>query len=76
MLYEVITGDPREDLGWMVTMDTLSNTSIMSHPADEARLAALEAALSRDRKLRALSAATGVDGAEIDLARIARNNFV
>ncbi len=39
--------------------------------ADEARLAALEAALSRDRKLRALSAATGVDGAEIDLARIA-----
>lgn len=28
-------GDPREDLGWMVTMDVLSNTSIMSHPRDE-----------------------------------------
>ncbi len=28
-------GDPREDLGWMVAMDTLSNTSVMSHPADE-----------------------------------------
>ncbi len=25
-------GDPREDLGWMVTMDMLSNTSIMEHP--------------------------------------------
>ncbi|WP_423981187.1 phosphotransferase family protein [Ilumatobacter sp.] len=28
-------GDPREDLGWMAMMDGLSNTSIMSHPADE-----------------------------------------
>ncbi|BAN00755.1 phosphotransferase family protein [Ilumatobacter coccineus] len=28
-------GDPREDLGWMAMMDTLSNTNIMSHPADE-----------------------------------------
>jgi aminoglycoside phosphotransferase (APT) family kinase protein len=28
-------GDPREDLGWMVTMDVLSNTSVMSHPRDE-----------------------------------------
>jgi aminoglycoside phosphotransferase (APT) family kinase protein len=28
-------GDPREDLGWMVTMDGLSNTSVMSHPRDE-----------------------------------------
>ena len=28
-------GDPREDLGWMVTMDLLSNTKIMEHPADE-----------------------------------------
>ncbi len=28
-------GDPREDLGWMTTMDILSNTSIMSHPRDE-----------------------------------------
>lgn len=28
-------GDPREDLGWMAMMDTLSNTSVMSHPADE-----------------------------------------
>lgn len=28
-------GDPREDLGWMVTMDGLSNTSVMSHPVDE-----------------------------------------
>ena len=28
-------GDPREDLGWMVTMDVLSNTSVMSHPIDE-----------------------------------------
>lgn len=28
-------GDPREDLGWMAMMDSLSNTSVMSHPADE-----------------------------------------
>ncbi len=28
-------GDPREDLGWMVTMDLLSNTSVMAHPIDE-----------------------------------------
>jgi aminoglycoside phosphotransferase (APT) family kinase protein len=28
-------GDPREDLGWMVTMDLLSNTSVMAHPRDE-----------------------------------------
>ncbi|MGB3735916.1 MAG: phosphotransferase family protein [Ilumatobacter sp.] len=28
-------GDPREDLGWMVMMDSLSNTSVMSHPVDE-----------------------------------------
>ncbi len=28
-------GDPREDLGWMTTMDLLSNTSVMSHPRDE-----------------------------------------
>jgi aminoglycoside phosphotransferase (APT) family kinase protein len=28
-------GDPREDLGWMMMMDELSNTQIMSHPADE-----------------------------------------
>jgi len=28
-------GDPREDLGWMAMMDDLSNTRIMSHPADE-----------------------------------------
>lgn len=28
-------GDPREDLGWMMTMDILSNTSVMSHPVDE-----------------------------------------
>jgi aminoglycoside phosphotransferase (APT) family kinase protein len=28
-------GDPREDLGWMVTMDVLSNTSVMAHPKDE-----------------------------------------
>jgi len=28
-------GDPREDLGWMTTMDILSNTSVMSHPRDE-----------------------------------------
>ena len=25
-------GDPREDLGWMVLMDIMSNTSVMSHP--------------------------------------------
>jgi aminoglycoside phosphotransferase (APT) family kinase protein len=28
-------GDPREDLGWMMMMDDLSNTKIMEHPADE-----------------------------------------
>lgn len=28
-------GDPREDLGWMVTMDALSNTSVMAHPVAE-----------------------------------------
>ena len=28
-------GDPREDLGWMRTMDMLSNTAIMSHPVAE-----------------------------------------
>jgi aminoglycoside phosphotransferase (APT) family kinase protein len=28
-------GDPREDLGWMVAMDTMSNTSVMAHPVDE-----------------------------------------
>lgn len=28
-------GDPREDLGWMVIMDKLSETSVMAHPADE-----------------------------------------
>ena len=28
-------GDPREDLGWMTTMDLLSNTSVMAHPRDE-----------------------------------------
>lgn len=28
-------GDPREDLGWMVLMDVLSNTKVMEHPADE-----------------------------------------
>jgi aminoglycoside phosphotransferase (APT) family kinase protein len=28
-------GDPREDLGWMVTMDALSNTNVMAHPVDE-----------------------------------------
>jgi aminoglycoside phosphotransferase (APT) family kinase protein len=28
-------GDPREDLGWMTTMDIISNTSVMSHPRDE-----------------------------------------
>ena len=28
-------GDPREDLGWMVAMDQMSDTSVMSHPRDE-----------------------------------------
>jgi aminoglycoside phosphotransferase (APT) family kinase protein len=28
-------GDPREDLGWMQTMDTLSNTSVMQYPKSE-----------------------------------------
>lgn len=28
-------GDPREDLGWMTTMDILSNTNVMEHPIDE-----------------------------------------
>jgi aminoglycoside phosphotransferase (APT) family kinase protein len=28
-------GDPREDLGWMVAMDNMSNTSVMAHPRDE-----------------------------------------
>lgn len=28
-------GDPREDLGWMTTMDIISNTDVMSHPRDE-----------------------------------------
>lgn len=28
-------GDPREDLGWMKTMDLLSNTSVLAHPKDE-----------------------------------------
>jgi len=28
-------GDPREDLGWMVLMDILSNTSVMSYPKKE-----------------------------------------
>lgn len=28
-------GDPREDLGWMVLMDVLSNSAVMTHPADE-----------------------------------------
>lgn len=28
-------GDPREDLGWMVLMDILSATSVMSHPKSE-----------------------------------------
>ena len=28
-------GDPREDLGWMTTMDLLSNTRIMDHPRDK-----------------------------------------
>ncbi len=28
-------GDPREDLGWMTTMDILSNSNVMAHPVDE-----------------------------------------
>jgi len=28
-------GDPREDLGWMTTMDILSNSKVMDHPLDE-----------------------------------------
>jgi aminoglycoside phosphotransferase (APT) family kinase protein len=28
-------GDPREDLGWMKTMDLLSNTNVMDHPKSE-----------------------------------------
>ncbi len=28
-------GDPREDLGWMVAMDAMSNTAVMAHPVDE-----------------------------------------
>lgn len=28
-------GDPREDLGWMLTMDALSNTSVLAHPRNE-----------------------------------------
>jgi prepilin-type processing-associated H-X9-DG protein len=28
-------GDPREDLGWMMMMDDLSHTQVMSHPIDE-----------------------------------------
>ena len=28
-------GDPREDLGWMTTMDILSNSNVMAHPLDE-----------------------------------------
>lgn len=28
-------GDPREDLGWMVAMDNMSNTSVMAHPVTE-----------------------------------------
>jgi aminoglycoside phosphotransferase (APT) family kinase protein len=28
-------GDPREDLGWMTTMDVLSATSVMDHPRDK-----------------------------------------
>ena len=28
-------GDPREDLGWMTTMDILSNTDVRAHPVDE-----------------------------------------
>jgi aminoglycoside phosphotransferase (APT) family kinase protein len=27
-------GDPREDLGWMVAMDGMSNTTVMAHPRD------------------------------------------
>ncbi len=28
-------GDPREDLGWMMAMDAMSNTSVLAHPADK-----------------------------------------
>ena len=28
-------GDPREDLGWMMTMDILSNSHVMDHPRDK-----------------------------------------
>jgi aminoglycoside phosphotransferase (APT) family kinase protein len=28
-------GDPREDLGWMVAMDNMSNTTVMSHPTQK-----------------------------------------
>jgi prepilin-type processing-associated H-X9-DG protein len=28
-------GDPREDLGWMTTMDILSNSNVMDHPRAE-----------------------------------------
>jgi|GEM_PF-490336 len=28
-------GDPREDLGWMTTMDILSNSHVMDHPRDK-----------------------------------------
>ena len=28
-------GDPREDLGWMTTMDIPSNSNVMAHPVDE-----------------------------------------
>ena len=28
-------GDPREDLGWMMAMDAMSNTSVMAHPRDQ-----------------------------------------
>ncbi len=28
-------GDPREDLGWMTTMDILSHSNVMAHPVDE-----------------------------------------
>jgi aminoglycoside phosphotransferase (APT) family kinase protein len=28
-------GDPREDLGWMTTIDILSNTHVMDHRLDE-----------------------------------------
>ena len=34
-------GDPREDLGWMTTMDILSNTHVMAHPIDEGGFLAL-----------------------------------